>query len=57
MRAIGLFCLLLGTLAFLFPFYDQYVRWLRLTTFDTQLLGGLFVAVGALTLAIHRAKD
>ena len=54
MRAIGLAALLLGALALVYPIWDQWVPMLRLAAPDAQSLGGLLVAVGALTLAIHR---
>lgn len=53
MRSIGLAALLLGTLAFLLPWYRIYVPEIRISGTDAQLLAGLLVAVGALTLAIH----
>ena len=52
MRAVGLAALLLSVLFFLFPFYHTYVSFLRLSVGETRLLGGLLLAVGALTLAI-----
>jgi hypothetical protein len=57
MRAVGLAFLLLGTLAFTFPMYDQWVRWLVLTRSESMWLGGLLVACGALTLAIYRRPE
>ena len=54
MRAIGLAALLLGALALVYPIWDQWLTMIRLSAPDAQLLGGLLVAVGALTLAIHR---
>jgi hypothetical protein len=54
MRAVGLAFLLFGALAFTFPIYDQWVRWIALTRSDTIWLGGLLVASGALTLAVWR---
>jgi hypothetical protein len=54
MRAVGLAFLLFGTLAFTFPLYDQWVRWIVLSRSETLWLGGLLIACGALSLAIHR---
>ena len=56
MRAVGLTALLLGVLAFLFPWYRQYVPFIHIDPNDTRVMGGLLVAVGALTLAIHRTR-
>ena len=53
MRAVGLAALLLSVLFFLFPFYHSYVPFLRLGVGETRLLGGLLLAVGALTLDIY----
>jgi hypothetical protein len=54
MRAVGLAFLLFGALAFSFPMYDQWVRWIALTRSETMWVGGLLVACGALALAIYR---
>ena len=54
MRTVGLGALLLGVLFFTFPSYHEWVPFIRLATSDTRLLGGLFVAVGAITLAVYR---
>lgn len=57
MKAVGLTFLLVGALAFLFPYYDQFVSGLTLTGDQSRLIGGLCVAVGALTLAVFRQRD
>jgi hypothetical protein len=60
MRAIGLTALLLGALAFLYPEFPQLHRFIPMISFDksqSMMLGGLLVAVGALTLAIYRPSD
>ena len=57
MRAIGLTALLLSVLIFLFPFYHIYVPFIRLRLEDTRILGGLLLAVGALTLAIYARQE
>lgn len=54
MRAIGLAALLLSVLMFLFPWYDQWVPFIRISSQDTRILGGLLLAVGAITLAVYR---
>lgn len=53
MRAVGLAALLLSVLFFLFPFYQTHVSFLRFSVSETRILGGLLLAVGALTLAIY----
>ncbi len=55
MRAIGLAALLLSVLMFLFPWYDQWVPFIRIASQDTRIVGGLLLAVGAITLAVHRS--
>jgi small neutral amino acid transporter SnatA (MarC family) len=55
MRAIGLAALLLSVLMFLFPWYHQWVPFIRIATQDTRIVGGLLLAVGAITLAVHRS--
>jgi hypothetical protein len=54
MRAVGLGVLLLGVLFFTFPYYRELVPFIRLAGDDTRLLGGLFVALGGITLAVYR---
>lgn len=56
MRAIGLAALLLSVLVFLYPWYRQWVPVLDISNNDTRIVGGLLLAVGALTLAIHRRR-
>ena len=53
MKAVGLAALLLGTLAFLHPWYRQYLPYTGITRSETQLMAGLLVAVGALTQAVQ----
>ena len=53
MRAVGLAALLLSVMFFLFPLYHAYVPFLHFRLDETRLLGGLLLAVGALTLAIY----
>jgi len=55
MRAIGLAALLLSVLIFLLPWYDQWVPFIRISTQDTRIVGGLLLAVGAITLAVYRS--
>lgn len=58
MRAVGLIALLLGAMSFLYPSFPElhrYVPAVEMGRQDAMLLGGLLVAVGALTLAIFRA--
>jgi hypothetical protein len=60
MRTIGLIALLLGALAFLYPSFPELHRFVPMLNLDksqSMLLGGLLVAVGALTLAIYRPTD
>lgn len=54
MRAIGLAALLLSVLIFLFPWYHQWVPLIHISSQDSRILGGLLLAVGAITLAVHR---
>ncbi len=56
MRSVGLAALLFAILLLLFPFYRQWVPHIRITTEDSRLLGGLLLAVGALTLAVFRHR-
>lgn len=54
MRSVGLAALLLSVLIFLFPWYDHWVPFMTISANDSRLLGGLLLAVGALTLAVYR---
>jgi hypothetical protein len=55
MRAVGLAFLFCGTLVFTYPWYARWVdHWMAFAPKDSVWLGGLLVACGALTLAIHR---
>ena len=56
MRSVGLAALLVAVLILLFPFYRQWVPHIPLSTGDSRLLGGLLLAVGAVTLAIFRNR-
>lgn len=56
MRSVGLAALMLAILILLFPFYRQWVPHIRFSTEDTRLFGGLLLALGALTLAVFRAR-
>ena len=57
MRAVGLGFLLFGVLSFLYhPFFREWVQFIVLTRNESIWLGGLLVACGALTLAIHRSR-
>jgi hypothetical protein len=56
MRSVGLAVLLLAILFLLFPFYRQWVPHIRISTEDSRLLGGLLLAVGALTLVVFRRR-
>ena len=57
MKAIGLAALLLGTIAFLHPWFRQYLPYSSITRNETQLIAGLLVAVGALTLAVQMYRN
>lgn len=57
MRSIGLAAILLAVLILLFPFYRHWLPYIRITTEDSRLLGGLLLAVGALTLAVFRNRQ
>lgn len=57
MRAVGLIALLLGAVTFLYPEFPglhRFVPMVSLGKSDSMLLGGLLIAVGALTLAIFQ---
>ncbi len=56
MRSVGLAAILLSVLIILFPFYRQWVPYIRLSTEDARILGGCLLAVGALTLAVFRNR-
>ena len=56
MRSVGLAALLLAILVLLFPFSRQWVPPIRISTEDSRLLGGLLLAVGALTLVVFRRR-
>jgi hypothetical protein len=56
MRSVGLAALLVAILVLLLPFYRQWVPHLPLSIGDSRLLGGLLLAVGAVTLAIFRNR-
>lgn len=56
MRAIGLTALLLSVLIFLFPYYHNYVPFIRLRLGIRAFCYPL-LAVGALTLAIYARKQ
>lgn len=55
MRAVGLGAILLGVLALLYPYYAEWAPFITMGASDTYLVGGLLIAVGGLTLAIHRS--
>jgi len=54
MRAIGLAAILLGLLSLMIPLYREWVPFIDVSDDDARLMGGLLIAVGALTLAVHR---
>jgi hypothetical protein len=56
MRSVGLAALLLAIVFLLFPFYRQWVPYIRISTADSRMLGGLLLAVGALTLVVFRRR-
>ena len=56
MRSIGLAALLLSVLVFLYPWYRHWAPVLDISNNDTRIVGGLLLAVGALTLAIHSRR-
>ncbi|HEV2517893.1 MAG TPA: hypothetical protein VGV07_21760 [Devosia sp.] len=56
MRSVGLAALLVAILILLFPYYRQWVPYIRLSVGDSRLLGSLFLALGALTLAVFRPR-
>lgn len=57
MKAVGLGFLLVGTLAFLFPYYDEFVAGLTLNTDQSRLVGALCIVVGAMAMAFRRRSD
>jgi uncharacterized membrane protein len=57
MRAVGLAFLFFGVLSFLYPMYREWVEFIVLTRNESIWLGGLLVACGALTLAIHQNRQ
>ena len=56
MRSVGLAAILLSVLILLFPFYRQWVPYIRLSIEDSRLLGGALLAVGAVSLAVFRNR-
>lgn len=56
MRSVGLAAILLSVLLFLFPWYREWIPFIRFSAEDTRLLGGLVLAVGALTLVVYRDR-
>lgn len=54
MRSVGLAAILLSVLVFLFPWYGEWVPFVSISTTDSRIVGGLLLAVGALTLAVYR---
>ena len=56
MRSVGLAALLLSVLFFLYPWYRQWGPVLDISNNDTRIVGGLLLAVGALTLAVFRQR-
>lgn len=56
MRSVGLAAILLSVLVLLFPWYHHWVPFIRLSTLDSRIFGGLLLAVGALTLAVFRRQ-
>jgi hypothetical protein len=56
MRSVGLAFLFFGTLFFLYPLYREWVDFVRLSYFDSRVLGGLMVACGALALAVDQRR-
>jgi hypothetical protein len=57
MRSVGLAAILLSVLVLLFPFYRQWVPYVRLATGDSRILGGCLLAIGALTLMVFRDRS
>lgn len=53
MRSVGLAAILLSVLVFLFPWYGDWVPVIAMSTGETRIIGGLLIAVGAITLAIY----
>ena len=56
MRSVGLAALLLSVLLFLYPWYRHWAPVLDISNNDTRIVGGLLLAVGALTLAVFRGR-
>ena len=52
MRSVGLAFLLAGTLFLLFPYYREWVGFVRMSLTDSRVIGSLMVATGALALAV-----
>lgn len=57
MRSVGLAAILLSVLVILFPFYRQWLPYIRLSTEDSRILGGSLLAIGALTLVVFRSRS
>ncbi len=57
MRSVGLAAILLSVLVILFPFYRQWLPYIRLSTEDSRILGGCLLAIGALTLVVFRNRS
>ena len=57
MRSVGLAAILLSVLIILFPFYRHWMPYIRLSTDDSRILGGVLLAIGALTLAVFRNRS
>ncbi len=53
MRSVGLVALLLSALFFLFPQYREWVPFIAMGINESRIVGGLLLAVGALSLAVY----
>lgn len=57
MRSVGLAVILLSVLILLFPFYRQWVPYIRLSTEDSRLFGGTLLVAGAISLVVFRNRS
>ena len=57
MRSVGLAALRLSVMFFLFPYYREFVPFIIIGTNDSRLVGGLLLAVGALSLAVYSRQQ
>lgn len=56
MRAVGLFVMLIGILGLAYGEWRAYVPF-HLNLLEARVFGGLFVALGAMTILVFRGQD